>query len=57
MTETKAQYGHPMKQLNIRLPANIHRQLKAKCVLDDLSMAQAVEYLAREYLAGNVKIA
>ena len=45
-----------VKQLNIRLPEQTHRELKAKCALDGLTLAEAVEELVWGYLAGKVKI-
>ena len=45
-----------VKQLNIRLPEQTHRQLKAKCALDGFTLAEAVEELVRAYLAGKAKI-
>jgi len=45
-----------VKQLNIRLPEQTHRKLKAKCAMDGLPIAGAVEKLVRAYLAGKVKI-
>ena len=45
-----------VKQLNIRLPEQTHRELKAKCALDGFTLAEAIEELARAYLAGKVKI-
>lgn len=46
-----------VKQLNIRLPEHLHRKLKAKCAMDGLPIAGAVEKLVRTYLAGKVQIA
>lgn len=46
-----------VKQLNIRLPEQTHRELKAKCALDGRSLAEAVEELVRAYLDGKVKLA
>jgi len=46
----------PPKQLNIRLPENLHRELKKRCIDDGVSLAEAVEELVRAYLAGKVKI-
>jgi predicted DNA binding CopG/RHH family protein len=45
-----------MKQLNIRLPEQTHRELKAKCALEGLTLAVAIEELVRAYVAGKVKI-
>lgn len=45
-----------VKQLNIRLPEQTHRNLKAKCALDGFSLADAVEALVRLYVAGKVKL-
>lgn len=56
MTETPARYGSPPKQLNIRLPEHLHRELKAKCAMAGLPIAGAVEKLIRAYLAGKFKI-
>ena len=49
MTET-------MKQLNIRLPPDLHRKLKLKSVADDVPLVEVIEGLVRAYLAGKVKI-
>ncbi len=56
MMETPAKYVTPPKQLNIRLPEQTHRELKAKCALDGFTLADAIEELVRAYLAGKVKI-
>ncbi|MBU0714199.1 MAG: hypothetical protein KJ964_02440 [Verrucomicrobia bacterium] len=56
MTKTPAQHGTQPKQLNIRLPEHLHRKLKAKCAMDGLPIAGAVEKLVRAYLAGKFKI-
>lgn len=45
-----------VKQLNTRLPEQLHRELKAKCALDGFTIEEAVEELARAYVAGKVKI-
>ena len=45
-----------VKQLNIRLPEQTHRELKAKCALEGLTLVEAIEELVRAYLAGKVKI-
>ena len=45
-----------VKQLNIRLPEQTHRELKAKCALDGLSLVKAIEKLVSAYLLGKVKI-
>ena len=45
-----------LKQLNIRLPEELHRKFKAQCALDGLSLADAVEDLVRHYIAGKVKL-
>ena len=55
MNETPAGSGN-MKQLNVRLPAQTHRELKARCALDGLTIVEAVEELVRAYLAGKVKL-
>lgn len=56
MTKTPARHGNHPKQLNIRLPEQTHRELKAKCAMDGLPIAGAVEELVRAYLAGKVQI-
>lgn len=45
-----------IKQFNVRLPEQLHRELKAKCVIDGIPLVKLVEVLARQYLAGKVKI-
>ena len=45
-----------VKQLNIRLPEQTHRELKAKCALDGISLVKAVEELVSAYISGKVKI-
>ncbi len=49
-TEVRAQ------QLNIRLPEDVHRQLKARAALEGLTMADVVLELVRAYLDGKVRI-
>lgn len=44
----------PAKQLNIRLPEATHRKLKARCALDGLTLAEAVDELILDYLEGKV---
>lgn len=47
----------PLTQLNIRLPEQLHRDLKKRCIDDnDRSLANAVEELVRAYVAGKVKL-
>lgn len=48
--------NEPVKQLNIRLPDQIHRELKARCALDGLTLVEAIDELARAYLAGKIKL-
>jgi len=57
MTETPVRYGSPPRQLNIRLPEQKRRRLKAKCAMDGLTIVEAVEKMVDEYLAGRLKIA
>jgi hypothetical protein len=45
-----------LKQLNVLLPYARHRALKAKCAMDGITMAQAVEELVRLYVSGKVKL-
>ncbi len=45
-----------VKQLNIRLPQSVHRQMKSKCALDGISLVAAVHELIRAYLDGKVKL-
>jgi len=47
--------NHPPKQLNIRLPESLHRELKAKCALEGESVAGTIERLVRAYLTGKAK--
>jgi len=56
MNDTPGRYAHPLTQLNIRLPEQTHRELKAKCALDGFTLTDAIEELVRSYLAGKVKI-
>jgi predicted HicB family RNase H-like nuclease len=49
---TKGNKGLPDKQLNVRLPEYLHRQLKAKAALDGVPIAEAVEGLVRDYVEG-----
>ena len=51
---TKGNKGLPDKQLNVRLPEYLHRQLKAKAALDGVPIAEAVEELVRDYVEGKV---
>ena len=44
------------KQLNIRLPEDLHRGMKARCVMDGHTLAYAIEDLCRQYMAGRVKV-
>lgn len=46
----------PPKQLNIRLPEPLHRELKAQCALDGIPLAGWVEIMAREYVEGKVRL-
>lgn len=43
------------KQLNIRLPNGLRRELKARCALEDSTVAGTIEGLVRAYLAGKAK--
>jgi hypothetical protein len=45
-----------VKQLNIRLPEQTHRELKAKAALDGYTLVAAVEGLVKAYLAGKAKL-
>ncbi len=45
-----------LKQLNVRLPEVLHRELKAECALNDASVATVIEQLVRLYLSGKVKL-
>ena len=51
---TKGNKGLPDKQLNVRLPEYLHRQLKAKAALDGVPIAEAVEGLVRDYVEGKI---
>jgi hypothetical protein len=41
----------PIKQLTLRLPADLHRELKIRVAEDEDSMGGVIERLIREYLA------
>jgi hypothetical protein len=41
----------PIKQLTLRLPADLHRALKIRVAEDEVSMGEVIEGLIREYLA------
>lgn len=56
MPKTRISDAPPLKQLNVRLPGKVHRELKAKAALDGLSLADAIAELVRAYLAGKVTI-
>jgi hypothetical protein len=45
-----------VKQLNIRLSEQTHRELKAKCALAGFTLAEAVEELVRAFLADTFKV-
>ena len=45
----------PPKQLNIRLPDQLHRRLKSQCALEGQTVAATIEGLARAYLAGKAQ--
>ena len=45
-----------LKQLLVRIPDSLHRELKKRCVDDGLTLGQAVDSLTRGYLAGRFKI-
>lgn len=53
----KAKRVSPPKQLNIRLPDETHRKLKAQCAIDGRSLADVVGVMIAAYLAGRIKIA
>jgi predicted HicB family RNase H-like nuclease len=53
--KTPAKQDQP-KQLNIRLPDSLHREFKARCALDGLSLVEVIESLARLYVGGKVKL-
>ena len=53
--KTPAKQDQP-KQLNIRLPDSLHREFKARCALDGLSLVEVIEALARLYVSGKVKL-
>jgi hypothetical protein len=46
----------PVKQLNIRLPEQTHRELKSKCALDGVTLEEAIQELVRAYMSGEVPI-
>lgn len=54
MTDRQESNETPLKQLNIRLPENLHRELKARCALEGASVARTVEELVRSYLKERV---
>lgn len=56
MTKAQPKNDSQPKQLNIRLSEDLHRKLKAQCALDGVSLADAVDRLARAYVSGKVKI-
>ena len=56
MSESERKRVRPVKQFNIRLPDDLHRELKAKCALNGLSLVEAGEELVRAYLANKVRI-
>lgn len=56
MTEIRAQYGGPPKQLSIRLPEHLHRELKAKCAMEGMSIKEGLERLIRAYLRNEVNL-
>jgi hypothetical protein len=56
MSESEKNRVQPVKQFNIRLPDDLHRELKVKCALDGLSLVEVGEELVRAYLANKVKV-
>lgn len=56
MSEERAKYGTPPKQLNIRLPVQVHRELKAKSALQGRSLVEVIDGLIRGYLSGEFKL-
>jgi predicted HicB family RNase H-like nuclease len=56
MSQLEKNQVQPVKQFNIRLPDDLHRELKAKCALDGLSLVEVGEELVRAYLANKVKV-
>jgi predicted HicB family RNase H-like nuclease len=44
------------KQFNVRLPESVHRELKARCVMDGISLSAVIEELALAYLDGEIKV-
>ena len=55
MKTVKAE-SQPKKQLNVRLPEQKRRELKARCALDDVSMEEAVVELIAGYVSGRIKL-
>lgn len=51
----EASKGNPPKQLNVRLPDELHRELKARCALEGRPVAATIEGLVRAYLAKKAK--
>jgi hypothetical protein len=45
-----------LKQLNIRMPDELHRKLKSRCALDGIPIVQAVETLVKDYVTGKVDV-
>jgi hypothetical protein len=56
MNESDKNRAQPVKQFNIRLPDDLHREFKAKCALDGLSLVEVGEELVRAYVANKVKV-
>ena len=56
MTGTHASEGSKSKQLNVRVPDQLHRQLKAKAALDGVSLADAIDDVVRQYIDGKVQL-
>jgi len=46
-----------LRQVNIQLPADLHKRLRIRAIEEDKSMGEIVGKLVEEYLAGKVKVA
>jgi hypothetical protein len=40
-----------MKAATFKLPLDLHRKFKSRCVADDITMTSVIEKLMRDYLA------
>lgn len=45
-----------LKQVNLQLPAGVHKRLRIRAIEEERSMGEIVTLLVEKYLAGKVEI-